>query len=93
MFLYRIYDNTREYSFRGGIRAAIIAAESEEEARNVVIEDDKHGEHVQLNTPDYTSELLGFCSTVKAGVVLVDYDYDYLDVTYDWHKECPTDND
>lgn len=84
MYLYRLFDNTVAFDCRGGVAAAIIAAESEEEARNTVIVDYHHGENVQLNTSDYGCELLGFCSTVKAGVVLVDHDYDYLRVKYDW---------
>lgn len=87
MYLYRLFDTTPEFSQRGGIAVAIIAAESEQAARETVIIDTERGENEQLTSENYACQLLGFCSTVEAGVLCVDHDYDYLRVEYAWHKQ------
>lgn len=87
MNLYLLHDVTDAFDERGGIAMAVIAAESEEDARLTKIIDTHHGENQYLDPPRYACDLIGTTS-LPAGVVCVDHDYDYLRVGYP-HRRVP----
>lgn len=81
MNLYHLHDVTEAFDQRGGIAMAVIAAESEDSARLTKIIDYARAENEYLDPPRYACDLIGTTS-LPAGVVCVDHDYDYLRVKY-----------
>lgn len=85
--IWRLHLITRESgrTRRGDRPVAVVVAPSELEARELVV-DALNGECTEyLDSTETKCKLIGFATpdTTK-GVVVVDHDYDYDDVTYAW---------
>jgi|AGFS01.1.fsa_nt_gi hypothetical protein len=79
MNLYHIYAVAEKFDRSGGSAMVVVAAESEQDARETRITHYDKCDR-KLEAPRYVCDLIGTTS-IPAGVVCVDHDYDYLHST------------